>query len=392
MPSARPWSVLTVRGRGTALTGGLLVGAGVAWHYPLLGGLGGALLAVVVAEVVSVLVTGDARVHREVSPRVVVRQEPCTGTLRLTGRRRRGLVRFDAMDEVDGTLVPVDLPDQGPARTVEVSYPIPTPRRGLLPVGPVHLRRHGVAGMAATSTATGQVEQVRVLPRRIPLASMMPGHRRSPAGTDLSLEQGGTDLLGLHEYAMGDDLRRLHWATSARTGTLMVREDADPAVPQVRVLLDDRACGYHGPDGPEPLFEEAVELVAAVCRAAVERGLPLRFASLSGRHRVLVPGSPTRQPQREARDLDWMLAEIDLVDRTEARPDPAPADDVALVVTGAAADRHELALLLGDAATRVVAAVDPTPLVGAEQRSGVLVLRGAGSLSLAAAWDEAAAR
>jgi len=390
----RRWSVLTVRGRGTALLATLLLAAGLAWHYPLVAGLGGALLVVVLAEAVAVLVTADVAVHREVSPTVVVRHEPCTGTLRLTGRRRRGLVRFDALDEVDGTLVPVDLPEAGAARAVSVNYPIPTPRRGLLPVGPVHLRRAGIAGMAATSTATGRVEQVRVLPRRIPLGSMMAGHRRSPAGTDTSLEYGGTDLVGLHEYAMGDDLRRLHWATSARTGTLMVREDADPAVPQVRVLLDDRVRSYYGPGEPAALFEEAVELVAALCRASLERGFPLRFASLSGRHRVVVPGSATRQPQREARDLEWLLAEIDLTDsrRIDADVDVAPAQDVAVVVTGASADRHELALLLGDAESRVVAKVDPMPLVTAEQRAGVLVLRGAGSISLAAAWDEAAAR
>jgi uncharacterized protein (DUF58 family) len=390
-PSAA-WSVATARGRMTGVLGLALLVAGIVWHYPLVAGLGGALLAVVAAEVVSVLATADVDVHREVQPTVVVRHEPCTGTLRVTGRRRRGLVRFDAMDEVDGTLVPVALPETAGATTVSVSYPIPTPRRGLLPVGPVHLRRYGLAGMAATSTATGRIEQVRVLPRRIPLASMMTGHRRAPAGTDSSVEHGGTDLVGLHEYAMGDDLRRLHWATSARTGTLMVREDADPAEPHVCVLLDDRVPSYYGSASPGELFEEAVELVAALCRAAVDRGNPLRFSSLSGRHAVVVPGSPTRHPQREARDLDWLLAEIGQTEASTVSRDAVTGLDVAVVVTGASADRHELGLLLGESSTRVVAVVDPMPLVAAEQQAGVMLLRGASSLSLAAAWDEAATR
>lgn len=383
---------LTTRGWATTLLGGLLVVAGLAWHYPLVAGLGATLLVVVLAEVVSVVATATVAVHREVSPTVVVRHEPCTGTLELTGRRRRGLVRFDAMDEVDGVLVPVELPDAPGATTVSVSYPIPTPRRGLLPVGPVHLRRYGLAGMAASSSETGRVEQVRVLPRRIPLGSLMPGHRRSPAGADLSVEYGGTDLVGLHEYAMGDDLRRLHWATSARTGSLMVREDADPAEPQVCVLLDDRAPSYGGPGDVDEPFEEAVELVAALCRVAVGHGYPLRFRTLSGRQDVLVPGSPTRLPQREAHDLDWLLAEIGTAGPGPVPHDLPPGQDIAAVVTGAGADQHELGLLLGDAATRVVAIVDPMPLVAAEQRAGVLLLRGAGSLSLAAGWDQAAAR
>lgn len=388
--------VLTSRGTATALLGALLLTGGLAWRYPMVAALGAVLVLVVVAEAAAVLATGRVEVDREVHPSVVRRNEPCTGTLTVTGRRRRGIVRFDALDEVDGTLVPVDLPDEPGSTTVSVSYPIPTPRRGLLPVGPVRIRRYGLAGMAAASTACGRVEQVRVLPRRIPLGSMMPGHRRAPAGEDTSLEQGGTDLVGLHEYAMGDDLRRLHWATSARTGSLMVREDADPAEPQVQVLLDDRVASYHGSyreeQSPGAMFEEAVEIVAALCRAAVERGHPLRFSTLSGRDRVEVPGSPTRQPQREARDLDWLLAEIALTDTTALGRAVGPAPDVAALVTGAGADTDRLGMLLGLAATRVVAVVDPMPLVSAEQRAGVLVLRGGSSSSLAAGWDGATGR
>ena len=379
-----PEALLTPRGWATGALGALVLAAGLVWSYPMVAALGGVLLLLVVVEALAVLVTGQVQVQREVQPTVVVRHEACTGTLHVSGRRRRGIVRFDALDEVDGTLVPVELPDDG-GSTASVSYPIPTPRRGLLPVGPVRIRRYGLAGMAARSSAGGRVEQVRVLPRRIPLSTMMPGRRRAPAGDDMSLEQGGTDLVGLHEYAMGDDLRRLHWATSARTGSLMVREDADPAEPKVQVLLDDRVASYHGSESPAAMFEEAVELAAALCRATVERGHPLSFATLSGRYRVTVPGSATHQPQREARDLEWLRAEIGLVDL-------GPGTDVAAVVTGAAAHHDRLGLLLGDSATRVVAVVDPTPLVSAEQRAGVLVLRGGSSLSLAAIWDGATGR
>ena len=42
---------------------------------------------------------------------------------------------------------------------------------------------------------------------------MPAGTRRTAVGNDTAGELGGTDLVGLHEYAMGEDLRRLHWAT-----------------------------------------------------------------------------------------------------------------------------------------------------------------------------------
>ena len=135
-----------------------------------------------------------------------------------------------------------------------------------------------------------------------------------------SLELGGTDLVGLHEYTVGDDLRRLHWATSARTGTLMVREDADPAQPHVCVLLDDRQQSYAHPDD----FEEAVELAAALCRVAVEAGDPLRLRTSSGRHDLTVPGSTTRHLPREGLELEWLLAEIDSGRGPHAPPVPPP--------------------------------------------------------------------
>ena len=185
------------------------------------------------------------------------------------------------------------------------SYPIPTRRRGVLDVGPVHVRRSSLAGMAARASEVGEVVSVRVLPRIVPLTSMAMGHRRALMGGDDSAELGGTDLVGLHEYTIGDDLRRLHWATSRP------HRHADGA----RGRRPGRAARVRRPRRPRRAatatatddFEEAVELAAALCRVSVERGHPVRFRSLSGRDEIVVPGSASRLPRREARDIDWLL-------------------------------------------------------------------------------------
>ncbi|MDO9455279.1 DUF58 domain-containing protein [Nocardioides sp.] len=373
------------------MLGLLLLAAGLAWDYLLVAGLGGCLLALVVVELVAVIAARPVSVDRDIEPRVVVRQSPCEGRLLVRGRRRRGLVRLDVADRVHGALVPVVLPDhvdpdQPGARVV---YPIPTPRRGLVDVGPVQVRLAGLTGMAARSTESGTVDQVRVLPRRVPVSGMMAGHRRALTGADEANELGGTDIVGLHEYAMGDDLRRLHWATSARTGTLMVREDAEPSQAHVCVLLDDRASAYLGDDG---LFEEAVEIAAALCRSGVEDGIPVRLHTVSDRREVRVPGSVSRRPLQEHQDLDWLLAEIDLTSSLSRIELHSRDLDVAVAVTGPGADLRELGLALGEAPTRVLAVVDPSPLVGAHQEAGLLVLRGATSVSLAMTWDAAVHR
>lgn len=389
MAAGGVWTASTGRGRGILVLGVVLLVAGLAWHYPLVTGLGGCLTALVLAELVAVLAARRVEIHRTVEPRVVLRQGRCDGRLVVRGRRRRGLVRLDVADRVGRALVPVPLPERNDPDHPggEAVYPIPTPRRGLITVGPVQVRLAGLTGMAARSIEAGSLDEVRVLPRQIPIGTLMAGHRRAVSGGDDSLEVGGTDLVGLHEYGMGDDLRRLHWATSARSGTLMVREDAEPSEPHVCVILDDRAASYLG---DADLFEEAVELVAALCRTAAEAGHPLRLHTGSGRHEVVVPGSATRQPRREQRDVDWLLAEIELTGSL-GRSDLDMRDlDVAVAVTGPGSDLRELGLSLGSAPTRVLAVADPSPLVGAHQESGILVLRGATSSSLAMLWDQAA--
>ncbi|MDF9718104.1 DUF58 domain-containing protein [Nocardioides sp. ChNu-153] len=389
-PAPAAWRALTPRGRGTALLAVVVLVVGVVARYPVLAGLGACLLALVVVELAAVLRRHALALRRTVEPAVVVRHEPCHGTLRVAGRRRRGLVRTEAVDTVDGVLHPVRIPDTDRAEEVRVEYPVPTRRRGVVPVGPLLLRHHGLLGLASHGTEHGEVTSVRVLPRRVPLSRTAPGTRRAVVGATEAVDVGGTDLVGLHEYSAGDDLRRLHWATSARSGTLMVREDAEPAEPHVCVLLDDRSNSYPA-DDRDDLFEDAVELASALCRVTVAAGQPLRFRVVSGRYAVDVPASPARLPRPEGDEVELLLAEIGAVG-----PDTAPVDvrgvrdaDVAVAVSGARADDRELALLLGDGARRVVLSLDPRPLVSSGQVGDVLVLRGGGALGLAAQWDVA---
>jgi uncharacterized protein (DUF58 family) len=385
-------SVLTARGRAILLLGVALLAAGLAAHYPVVAGLGAVLAALVVAEAVAVLTAAGVTATREVSPTVVVRHDPCVGTVVVHGRLRSGLVRTEAADRIGATLVPIDLPGQGGGPSVTASYPIPSTRRGVHTVGPLLLRRRSLAGMASRTSETDDADELRVLPRRVALRALMPGHRRAVSGGDDALELGGTDLVGLHEYTMGDDLRRLHWATSARTGTLMVRDDAEPSEPHVCVLLDDLASSYSDlDDGGSDQFEESVELAAALCRAAAEAGSPLRLRFTSSQDEVVVPGSPGRLARPETQQIEWLLAEIGLAHDTATAAFTTRELDVVVAVTGPGRDLAALVHDVGTAPTRVVAVVDPAPGVASTQLAGALVLRGPGSTSLARLWEHAAA-
>jgi uncharacterized protein (DUF58 family) len=380
---------LTTRGVGALVLGVLLAGLGLWWRYPGPAGLGIALVVLVAAGLGTVARPAPVRAARSVRPRTVHRLGDCTGTLELTSTARRLPVRLDAVDSVGGERVVVDVPLLGPSDTTAVRYPIPTTRRGVLSIGPLSLRRTGLAGLAESRAELGDAVEVRVVPRVLPVRGLPGGARRGHVGAEERVERGGTDLVGLREYVPGDDLRRLHWATSARTGTLMVREDADPARPHLAVLLDDRAASHPDADG----FEDVVELAASLLSVAVAGGHPVRLLSASGAVDLEAPAGAADL----AADVDLLLAALADLQLTpgDAAPLSLPVRDldVVAVISGAGADQAPLLLESGRASVGVILLVDPaleTPVTSAV--GSVLVLRAARVEDLISVWDTVVAR
>lgn len=82
---------------------------------------------------------------------------------------------------------------------------------------------------------------------------------------------------------MGDDLRRVHWRSSARTGELMVRQMVDVSLPHTTIVLDNRRAAYcAGSDVDEEAYELAVEAAASVARTALLHRFPLRLLTETG--------------------------------------------------------------------------------------------------------------
>ncbi|ROP36102.1 DUF58 domain-containing protein [Saccharothrix texasensis] len=377
---------LTARGSGAVLLGVPLAGLGLWWRYPGVAGLGLALVLLVAVGVVSVLSRAQVAPKRTVRPRTVQRLGACTGVVELTGTSRRFPVVFDATDEVAGEAVPVDIPLLAPGQNVKVEYPIPTHARGLLKVGPLTLSRRGLAGLARARTVVGDVVEVRVVPRVLPVRGLPGGVRRGHVGAEERVERGGTDLVGLREYVPGDDLRRLHWATSARTGTLMIREDADPARPHLAVVLDDHVDGY----GETKDLEDAVEVAASLVTVAIAEGHPVRLVSTSGAVDVELPAGAV---DADASVVLAALADLRAADGGGAvRSLPIRDLDVVAVVCGARADLSALALEAGRASVGVVLVVDPEVTQPISAVGPVLLLRHAKAEGLLDAWNTAVSR
>ncbi len=83
----------------------------------------------------------------------------------------------------------------------------------------------------------------------------------------------------MREYVRGDDLRHVHWRSSARAGQLHVRQYHDSRRSRALVLVDDDAAAYPGPDA----FELAVSVAASVLvRLAAASTTPPWCAATTG--------------------------------------------------------------------------------------------------------------
>jgi uncharacterized protein (DUF58 family) len=194
---------------------------------------------------------------------------------------------------------------------------------------------------------------------------------------------------------LGDDLRQVHWRSSARHGRLMVREYVDTSRPRVVVLVDQRAAGRDE-------LDEVASAAASVLAVAVRSGLGCELRLTGGR------ASDGRAGSSAMLDL---LAEMTPTairpavepavggdppdDGAAANPDLLracrllrlrPAGDVVVLIS-AAAGSADLAVLgqLRDCYVGLV-----TGLIGAAPAvavPGLLVLNAGTAEELAARWD-----
>jgi uncharacterized protein (DUF58 family) len=83
------------------------------------------------------------------------------------------------------------------------------------------------------------------------------------------------------EYRHGDDLRKVHWRSTARVGELMVRREEQPFQSRATLLLDGRATAHRG-DGPGSSFEWSVSALASIGVALSRTGFALSLLRESG--------------------------------------------------------------------------------------------------------------
>jgi uncharacterized protein (DUF58 family) len=121
------------------------------------------------------------------------------------------------------------------------------------------------------------IPQISALPR-VRLAGEYAGTGDSRAR---SVAVHGEDDAATREYRDGDDLRRVHWRSTARVGELMVRREEQPWESRATVVLDTRLYAHRG-EGPTASFEWAVSAAASIAVHLREAGYKLRMVAAGG--------------------------------------------------------------------------------------------------------------
>jgi uncharacterized protein (DUF58 family) len=181
-------------------------------------------------------------------------------------------------------------------RSTTLHYRVHGGRRGRYRLGPLKLRLVDPFGLVLRSVVGADSAALVVVPRVVPLGPGGPGggHGAGGSGVRRSLAVHGEDDVSTRPYRQGDDLRKVHWRATARTGELMVRLEERPWRAQATLLLDTRARAHlvsrplpadrraapPGPDTPPPdSFEWLVEAAASIGTELLARGATLRVVT-----------------------------------------------------------------------------------------------------------------
>ncbi len=167
------------------------------------------------------------------------------------------------------------------SRTVE--YQLSAEMRGIYEVGPLVVRVTDPFGMLDLRRTFTSTSRLVVVPAAERLADISLAGARSGNGEDRpqSFSHGSAADVTVREYRLGDDLRRVHWRSSARTGELMVRREEEPWQARCTLFIDNRVAAHRG-TGPDSSFERAVTAAASIAVHLAGRGFQVRLVSADG--------------------------------------------------------------------------------------------------------------
>ncbi len=281
-------SGLTVRGRSLIAAGLACIASSVALGEQDLV-RAGVLLVVLPLAATAVLAGTPLRLQcaRTVTPRRVPAGSAVQVAAELVnaGRRSTPVLLVEDLLRPDGDPSPEFAIDRlEPGERTVLRYTLRPARRGEYQLGPLAVRLCDPFGFCELPRGFASDDRLLVTPETIPLPRVDP-HGRWTAGSAVrgsGAGSSGEDDLGTRPYRFGDELRRVHWRTTARVGELSVRREEQPRQGSVLLVLDVRPGSWPAVRGREDGFETAVSVTASVASALSAAGSGVRLVTLRG--------------------------------------------------------------------------------------------------------------
>ncbi|MEP6816047.1 MAG: DUF58 domain-containing protein [Marmoricola sp.] len=205
-----------------------------------------------------------------------------------------------------------------------LEYSVRPEIRGRHQLGPMQVRLREPFGMVEMRQEVPGEARLLVTPRVTPLAEIKLGGGWFASGDDhpRSFTVGNVADVVVREYRRGDDLRRVHWRSTARMGELMVRNEEQLWQARATVVLDNRAAAHRG-SGPGSSLESAVSAAASVA---------VHLSGLGYQVRLITGSGITEAWHERGRPLDPfpLLEELAVLEasRESALPDLALSEDL----------------------------------------------------------------
>ncbi|WP_084468835.1 DUF58 domain-containing protein [Nocardiopsis trehalosi] len=395
-----PLRIFTARGVGLLCAGAAATAGGFALGERDLVGVGVLVLLLPLLSVPAVL-RGPRRVahSRALRPdrvaagtdaRVLVRVANSASVLPIGG-----LLVEDGLPYALGERPRFTIGHLGPRGVRDLAYRVRTQARGLYPIGPLRVSFTDPLGCVRVRRDVGGHMSLLVTPPVVDLDDAPPRGGAAEGGdsTGRTMAGGGHDDPVPRAYRHGDDLRRVHWRSTARHGELMVRREEQQWSDRSTVLVDTRRRAHAGA-GPDASVETAVAAAASVTLHLLGRFQDVRLLTDAGeiaatRPDAVLDALAVAPPSENASLADGadLLAAAPVTGTglvVAVLGALGPDDVAALGRVGAARDHPRVAVLCGTAAWP---APDAALRAGeALSESGWTVLEIASPRDLAGAW------
>ena len=234
------------------------------------------------------------------------------------------------------------LPALAPGQSHQIRLKLEARSRGVIDLGPVTMEAGDPLGLIRRRRILAGARKLYIHPRTVALPPLEAGLERDLEGDPGSgIVDDDLEFHALRPYAPGDDMKRVHWLSTARAGTLMVRQYEPTLRTRTELILDGQATSYRNADE----FELAVEIYASLGCQCLLDGRRLQALAPepddSDAHGTTLPTEDPRSFLDACSAIHPRQDGYDSLDRTDA----CERTSLTILVTGSMGDRQPSALM-----------------------------------------------